>query len=109
MSAITIKQNKQKTEGGSSIQWKVAPALSYNGAKTSIQRKVDPALSYNSAKTVTRKHSFKSSAINGRAKGGKKKRNCGQADGERRKKMIDEHLKLLTMPGTILLCKKYKK
>ena len=35
--------------------------------------------SYNGAKTGTRKHSFKSSAINGRAKGGKKKRNCGHA------------------------------
>ena len=33
----------------------------------------DPALSYNGAKTATRKHSFKSSAINGRAHGGKKR------------------------------------
>ena len=62
----------------------------------------NPALSYNGAKTATRKHSFKSSAINGRAKGGKKKRNCGRADGERRNKMMDEHLKLLTMPRSIL-------
>ena len=41
----------------------------------------DRALSYNGAKTVTRKHSFKSSAINGQVKGCKKKRNCGRADG----------------------------
>ena len=39
-------------------------------------------------------HSFKNSTINGRAKGGKKTRNCGRADGERRKKLIDKHLKL---------------
>ena len=47
----------------------------------SIQGKGYPAQSYNGAKTVTHKHSFKSSAINGRAKGGKK-----GADGERRKR-----------------------
>ena len=35
---------------------------------------------------ATRKNCFKRSAINGRAKGSKKKRNCGRADGERRKK-----------------------
>ena len=79
--AITIKQNKTKTESGTSIQLKATG---------------DSALFYNGAKTATRKHSFKSSAINGRAKGGKKKRNCGRANGERRKKMIDKHLKLLT-------------
>ena len=67
--AITIKQNK-KTERGTSIQWKGNPALSYNGAKT-----------------ATRKHAFKSSVIYGPAKGGKEKRNCGRADGERRKNM----------------------
>ena len=77
---ITTKQNKKKEMGAS------------------IQGKGDPVLSYNGAKTVTHKHSFKSSAINGRAKGGKKNINCGRADGEMRKKMIDEHLKLLTMP-----------
>ena len=49
---------------------------------TSVQRKGDPALSYNSAKTATSKHSFKISAINGQAKEGKKKRNCGRADGD---------------------------
>jgi len=36
--------------------------------------------------------------MNGRTKGGKKKRNCRRADGERRKKKIHDHLKLLTMP-----------
>ena len=40
-----------------------------------------------SAKTAIRKHAFKSSAMNGRTKGGKKKKNCVRADGERRKKM----------------------
>ena len=50
---------------------------------------------YNGSKTATHKHSFKSSAINGWAKRGKKKRNCGRADGERRTKMID--LKVLTI------------
>ena len=45
--AITIKQNKNKTKRGTSMQWKGDPALSYNGEKT-----------------ATRKHSFKSSAIN---------------------------------------------
>jgi len=65
-----------------------------------------PSLSYNGVKTATRKHSFKSSAINGRAKGSKHKRNCGRVDGERRKKMIDdEHLKLLFMLRTILFYK----
>jgi len=44
-------------------------------------------LSYNGAKTAVHKHSFKSSAINGRAKEGMKKRNCERADGERRKEM----------------------
>ena len=68
----------------------------------------DPALSYDGAKTVTHKHSFKSSAINERAKEGKKKRNCGHADGGRRKRIIDEYLKLLTMPRTILFYKNYK-
>ncbi len=48
-------------------------------------------------KTATPKHSFKSSVIRGRAKGGKKQRNCGRAGGEK-----DEYLKLLTMPRTIL-------
>ena len=67
--AITIKQNKKKERG------------------TSIQYKGDPKLSHNGAKTATHKHSFKSSAINGWAKRGKKKRNCGRADGERRKNM----------------------
>ena len=33
-------------------------------------------MSYNGAKTATRKHSFRSSAINGREKGGDKKSNC---------------------------------
>ena len=32
----------------------------------------------------------------------RKRKNCGSADGERRKKMIDEHFKLLTMPRTVL-------
>ena len=68
---------------------------------------------------ATSKNSYKISAINGRAKGGKKKRNCGHAEEEKRncghaeeekrKKMIDEHLKLLTMPRTILFYKNYKK
>ena len=53
--AITIKQNKTK-----------------NGEGTSIQFKGDRALSFNGAKTATLKYSFKSSAINGQAKGGKK-------------------------------------
>jgi len=87
--ANTIKRHK-KTERGTSTQW--------NG---------DPALSYNGAKTATHKNSFKSSAINGRAKEGKKKRNCECADGERREKMNDEHLKKLTMPRTILFYKNY--
>ena len=30
---------------------------------------------------------YRPGAINGRTKGGKKKRNCGRADGERRKNM----------------------
>ena len=67
--AITNKQNK--TERERSMQWKGDPALSFNGANT-----------------ATRKHSFKNSAFNGRAKGGNKKRNCGYADGERGKNMI---------------------
>ena len=62
-------------------------------------------MSYNGAKTTTRKHSFKSSAINGRAKGGKKKRNCGHAGGERRKK--DEHLKLFYLTKIIKDYKNY--
>ena len=75
-SVLQLQLSKtKKTERGTSKQWKGDPALSYNGAKTAI-----------------RKHSFKSSAINGWAKA-KKKRNCGHADGERRIK--DEHLKLL--------------
>ena len=53
---ITIKQNKKKTERGSSIQWKGDPALSYNGANT-----------------ANRKHSFKSSAINGRQREARKR------------------------------------
>jgi len=63
--AITIKQNK-KAESG-----------------TSIQGKGDPALSYNGTKSETRKNSFKSSAMNLQAKGGKKKRNCESTDGEK--------------------------
>ena len=55
-------------------------------AITSIRWKCDSALSYNGAK-----------------------RNCGRADEGRRKKMIDEHLKLLTMPRTILFYNNYKK
>ena len=39
----------------------------------------------------------------------RKKRNCGRADGERGKNMIDKHLKLLTMPRAILFYKNYKK
>ena len=39
----------------------------------------------------------------------RRKRNCGRTDGERRKKMIDEHLKLLTKPRTILFYKNNKK
>ena len=66
---ISIKQNKKKGEG------------------YIYTKKGDPAMSYNGAKTPTRKHSFRSSAINGRAKRGKKKRNCGRTDGERRKTM----------------------
>ena len=65
-------------------------------------------MSYNGAKTATRKHSVKSSAINGRAKGGNKKRNCGHADGDGEKKMIVEHLKLLTVPHIILFYKNIK-
>ena len=57
----------------------------------SIQGKGDPALSYNGAKTATYKHYLKSSAINKRAKGGMKKRNCGRSDGERRKQMNIEN------------------
>ena len=67
---ITIKQDKQKTERGTSIQWKG-----------------DHELSYICANTATLKHSFKSSAMNGRVKGRKKKRTCRHADGERRKNM----------------------
>ena len=52
-------------------------------------------MSYNGAKTATRKNSFKSSAINGRAKGGKKKRKCGRVEKK------NKQLKLLTMPRTI--------
>ena len=66
--AITNKQNKTERE-------------------RSMQLKGDPVLSFNGAKTAARKHSFKNSTINGRAKGGNKKRNCGHADGERRKNM----------------------
>ena len=51
----------------------------------------------------------KTKPINGRPKGDKKKRNCGRTDRERRKKMIDEHLKLLTKPRTILFYKNNKK
>ena len=40
----------------------------------------------NGAKTATRKHSFKSSATNGRAKGGKIKRNCGHVQMEKGEK-----------------------
>ena len=47
--------------------------------------------------------------IVGQAKGGKKKRNCARADGEMRKKVIDKHLKILTMSRTILFYKNYKK
>jgi hypothetical protein len=43
-------------------------------------------MSYNGAKTATRKHAVKSSAINERAKGGNKKRNCGHADGDGEKR-----------------------
>ena len=69
--AITIGQTKHKRREG----------YLYNG-------KGDRALSYNGAQAApTHKHFFKSSARYGRAKGGKKKRNCGRADGERRKKM----------------------
>ena len=46
----------------------------------------DRAPSYNGAKTATRKHSFKSTAINGRPKERKKKRTCRRANGEERKK-----------------------
>ena len=42
------------------------------------------ALTYNCLKTVTCKHSFNSSAINGRENGGKKTRNWRCADGDRR-------------------------
>ena len=81
------KYGKQtKTERGTSIQWKG-----------------DCALSYNDAKTATHKHSFNSSTINGRAKGSKS--TCRHADEERRKK----HLKLSTMPCTILFYENYKK
>ena len=41
--------------------------------------------------------------MNGRANEGKKKINCGHADGERRKNM-----KLSTMPRNILFYKNYK-
>ena len=44
--AITIKQNKKKTERKTSIQWTGDRELSYNGAKT-----------------ASHKHSLKSSAI----------------------------------------------
>ena len=48
--------------------------------------RVIPHYLINGAKAATRKHSFKSSTINGREKGGKKKRNCGRAHAERRKR-----------------------
>ena len=89
--AIIIKENKQKQRGEHLFNKRVID---------------DRALSYNGAKTATRKHSFKSSAINGRAKGSKKQRTCRHADEERRK---NEHLKLSTMPRTILFYENYKK
>ena len=46
--------------------------------------------------------------MNGREKGCKKKRNCGRTDGERRKKMIDKHFKLLTMPRNHFILQKIK-
>ena len=55
----------------------------------------DCALSYNGAKTATRKNSFKSSAINEQANGGKKKRKCGRVEKK------NKQLKLFTMPRTI--------
>ena len=86
----TIKQNK--TERGTSIQWngegyfytmKGRGVLLYNERErgTSIQWNGEGyLLSYNGAKTPTHKHSFQSSAINGRQ----------------------------TMPRTILFYKNYK-
>ena len=43
--------------------------------------------------------------IVGQAKGGKKKRNCARADGEMRKKVIDKHLKILTVSYHFILQK----
>ena len=79
--AITIKQNKQKQRGGHLFNERVI------------------------VHCLTCIHSFKSSAINERAKGNKKKRTCRRADGELKEKK-DEHLKLLlSMPRTILFYK----
>ena len=70
--AIEIKQKNKKPRGGHL----------YN-ERRSLKFKL--SFSYNGAKTATRKHSFKSSAKIGRAKGSKKKRTCRHE--ERRKKM----------------------
>ena len=74
---------------------------------TSIHRKNDRELW--SCKDSDSQTFVQISAIIGRAKGGKKLRNCEHADRERRIKMVDEHLKLLTMARTILFYKNYEK
>ena len=68
------------------------------------ERVGDRALSYDSAKTATCKYSFKNSAINGRAKGSRKKITCRLVDGERRKMMNILNFQL----STILFYKNYK-
>jgi len=60
----------------------------------------DRTLSCNGAKTATCKHSLKSSAINGRAKGGKEKEKLRMCRWIKEKKY--EHLKLLNMPCTVV-------
>ena len=65
-----------------------------------------PLFIFPGANTATQKHSFKTSAINGRANGSKKKRT---ADMQMENEKIDEHLKLGTMHHTILYHKNCKK
>ena len=71
-------------------------------ASITIQQ-IKKKLSYNGAKTAAHKHSFKSSAIKNGRQEKEKLRTCRW-----RKEKRDEHLKLLTMPCTILFYKNYK-
>ena len=64
---IFWKQRHKCTSTGRQNKRETVDAQTARGA--SIQSKDDRALSYNSAKTATLKHSFESSAINGRAQG----------------------------------------